>query len=396
MFLPLGDSPNPVGFKPWVNWALLAANVAVFVLVTLPLMGTGVSLDDPRVLEYLRALSERLPPGVSPAQLVQQMSAYDLFVFEHGFKPGAPEIVDLLSSMFLHGGFMHLAGNMLFLFIYGDNVEHRLGRPTYLFVYLGTGIVATLTFAMFDADSLVPLVGASGAISGVLGLYFVMFPRNVVKVFIGLFPFIFQILWIRARWVLGFYVIVDNLLPFIGGAATSVAYGAHLGGFFAGLGIAWVVESRGGRKPSFGRSIRPELGAEPEVEAPDVAGVEAALHQGDLSRAVLRAAQMDPARLALLDPRDLYPIARGLAEAGRDDLAGRALRKALSRHARSDLDLAVVHLALGELRLAQGQPTAAYQHLVLVRELAPGTPEAERAERALRALTESGEVTNRW
>ncbi|MEL6189343.1 MAG: rhomboid family intramembrane serine protease, partial [Myxococcota bacterium] len=249
MFLPIGDRYNPEEFTPWVNYALIAANVAVFVLISWPLSSQGVDPRDPLALEYLRVLRDSLPPGTVPNAV---QNAYELFVFEWGFKPARPEAVDLLSSMFLHGDVMHLAGNMLFLWIYGDNAEFRLGRATYLLVYLGTGVVATLTFAMFAASSVVPLVGASGAISGVLGLYFIFFPRNEVKVFIFLFPFIMQTIWIRARWVLGFYVIVDNILPFVSGASSNVAYGAHLGGFFAGLAVAWAVESSGGRKPSLG------------------------------------------------------------------------------------------------------------------------------------------------
>jgi membrane associated rhomboid family serine protease len=394
VFLPLGDSPNPVGFKAWVNWALLAANVAIYVLVTLPLSTQGVDPSHPLVDVYLRSVE--LPPGVSPALVVQNLTAYDLFVFEHGFKPGAPELPDLFASMFLHGGFMHLAGNMLFLWIYGDNVEHRLGRVPYLLVYLGTGIVATLTFAIFARGSLTPLVGASGAISGVLGLYFLMFPRNVVKVFVALFPFIINTFWIRARWVLGFYVVVDNLLPFVAGASSNVAYGAHLGGFFAGLGVAWLVEARGGQKPRFGQSVRPGVAPGAPRGDANLEATRAALRDQDLDLAVLRAAQLGPQQLAALSPRDLYVVARGLAERGRDDLAGRALRRGLALQGRDPQAAGTLHLALGELRLAQGQPSAAYQHLLNVLDLAPGTSDAERAEAALRALASSGAVRNHW
>ena len=245
VFLPIGDSPNPVGFKPWVNYGLIAANVLVYLLVALPLTGVGVNPRDPAVLDYVRAIRDGLPPGASIAQVIAQLSAYDLYVFAHGYKPGAPEISDLFSSLFLHGGFFHLAGNMLFLWIYGDNVEHRLGRVGYLLAYLGSGVVATWTFSVFSSGSMTPLVGASGAISGVLGLYFYLFPRNMVKVFFAFFPFFVNTIWVRARWVLAAYVLLDNLLPFLSGASSSVAYGAHLGGFFAGLGLA----SLGGAAP---------------------------------------------------------------------------------------------------------------------------------------------------
>jgi membrane associated rhomboid family serine protease len=143
--------------------------------------------------------------------------------------------------MFLHGGWMHLAGNMLFLYIFGNNVEARLGSVPYLLVYLLTGVTATLFFAAFAPGSQIPLVGASGAISGVLGCYFLWFPRNRVKTFIFLFPFLMTTVLLPARLVLGVYLILDNLLPFIinGGAGAGVAHGAHIGGFLGGLGLAY-------------------------------------------------------------------------------------------------------------------------------------------------------------
>ena len=227
---PIGDTPNPRNFNAWVNWALIAANVLIYLLVT-------------------------LPAG----------DQYGAYVLEHGFKPGAAEGADLAYSMFLHGGPGHLAGNMLFLWIYGDNVEHRLGRGTYLAVYLGCGVAATLTFAFFAGGSTVPMVGASGAIAGVLGLYFLLFPRNKVKVFVFFFPFIMDVFLVPARLVLGAFVLLDNFLPVLLGANSNVAYGAHLGGFFAGLLVAWIGERRGWKlapagppPPSVSRSrVRP-------------------------------------------------------------------------------------------------------------------------------------------
>ncbi|RME24630.1 MAG: rhomboid family intramembrane serine protease, partial [Deltaproteobacteria bacterium] len=244
MLVPIGDTPNPRNFTPWVNWSLIAINVGVYLFITLPLSHQGIDLNDPAVIEYIRALGGRF----DMTQLMR-ISAYDLFTFAHGYKPGAPELSDLFACMFLHGGLLHLAGNMLFLWIFGDNVEHRLGRLGYLLAYLGTGVVATLAFSLFAMNSMVPLVGASGAISGVLGIYFHQFPRNRIKVFVALFPFFFDVVLLPARWVLGFYVIVDNLLPFIMGHQSGVAYGAHLGGFIGGLGVAWLAESFGWQLP---------------------------------------------------------------------------------------------------------------------------------------------------
>ena len=389
MFIPFQDSPNPVDFKPWVNYALLAINIAVFVLITLPLSATPVDPTDPRVAEYLSIVLKGQFLSAPPS-----LTEYNLFVFEYGFKPATPELIDLFASMFLHGGFMHLAGNMLFLWIFGDNVEHRLGRPTYLGVYIGTGIVATLTFAMFASTSFTPLVGASGAISGVLGLYFLFFPRNEIRVFIFLFPFIMQAFWIRAPWVLGFYVIVDNILPFVLGTSSNVAYGAHLGGFFAGLGVAWFVESSEGGQSTLRTASPSKLDLEAEQDS-DLSRVEVFLQEGRVSRAIQAAYHLDATQLARLAPQHLYIVARGLADNGADGLAGRALRKALNQ-ARTPEALSILHLALGELRLAQGQPAAAYQHLLAVLDIAPNTTQAGRAETALRVLRTQGEVINRW
>ncbi len=231
--VPLGDAPNPPGI-PFVTYALVAANVAVYLLVTLPLEATLPRANDPVLREYIRAVSEAVP-HISRTELLQRTSAYDLFVFTHGFRPAAPHIPDLFYSMFLHAGFAHLFGNMLFLWIYGDNVEYRLGRLRYLLAYLGGGICAVLFYWIFASGSRLPLIGASGAISGVLGFYFVWFPGNRIRLLL-MFPFFGQVL-VPARVVLTMYLVVDNLLPFLftGGNAGGVAHGAHIGGFVAGL-----------------------------------------------------------------------------------------------------------------------------------------------------------------
>jgi membrane associated rhomboid family serine protease len=233
MFLPIGDHPNPQGVGP-ATILLIFANVAVFLMVTLPLSAVAPSPGDPRLAAYLQALAGSLPPGASLSGVAQHLSVYDLVVFEYGYRPAAPDLVALFSAMFLHGGLMHLAGNMLFLWIYGDNVEHRLGSFWFLFWYLATGVAATLSHALFAMKSALPMVGASGAISGVLGFYFVWFPRNYVR-FLVLLPFFFHVVLVPAWVALGLYLLVDNLLPFfVAPSGTAVAYGAHIGGFIAG------------------------------------------------------------------------------------------------------------------------------------------------------------------
>lgn len=237
MFLPLADQPNPPG-RAYITWTLMALNILVFVVVTLPLMRVRPDPNDPLLVEYLHRVGV---DSLRQARMVAaQLSAYDLVVYEYGFKSAAPSLATLFSSLFLHAGALHLAGNMLFLWIFGDNVEHRLGWLSYLVVYLFTGIVATLFFTLFATASYTPLIGASGAISGILGCYFVWFPKNKVKTFVFLFPFIMDSFYLPVRLVLGVYLVVDNLLPFLfTQSGSGVAHGAHLGGFLAGGVIAY-------------------------------------------------------------------------------------------------------------------------------------------------------------
>ncbi|HOC99695.1 MAG TPA: rhomboid family intramembrane serine protease, partial [Myxococcota bacterium] len=122
--------------------------------------------------------------------------------------------------------------------IYGDNVEHKLGRLGFLVAYLVTGVAATLSYAALAGNSMTPLVGASGAISGILGLYFILFPKNRVKIFVFLCPLLVTVWHVPARIVLALYLLADNLLPLVLGADSGVAYGAHIGGFVAGVVLA--------------------------------------------------------------------------------------------------------------------------------------------------------------
>ncbi len=348
-FLPIGDTPNPRRFIPWVNWGLIAANVLVY-LATLPLSFQPVDPNDPAVLPLLRLLQAS---GADVRALLGSLSAYDLFTLEHGYKPGLPSASDLFTAMFIHGGFGHLAGNMLFLWIYGDNVEHRLGRVPYLLAYLLTGAIATLSYGLLAGPSTVPLVGASGAISGVLGFYFFLFPRNEVKILFVFFMFIVRVFLVPSRLVLALYVIWDNLLPVLTSAGGSTAYGAHLGGFFAGLGLAWVGERLDWRIPG---AHRPE-------PHPDAATLQGA-HLG---------ADEVSARVEVL-----------LRE-GREAEAVRLLRRSLPA-ARQPGQQARLMFLLGIARLRQGQTTAAWQNLLAALELDPDPATEARIRRALAAI----------
>ena len=389
MFLPLGDEPNPRGV-PVVTYTLIGLNIAVFLFVTLPLSAVRPALDDPALAEYLRAIGPRLSGRMELAALLQQVSAYDLVVFSYGFRPADPGVIALLTSLFLHGGFMHLAGNMLFLWIYGDNVEHRLGPARYLVAYLGTGVLATLSHAVLDLGSTVPMVGASGAISGVLGFYFIWFPRNRVRLWIMLFPIFMNVVYAPARLVLGMYLIVDNLLPFLltrGAGGGGVAYGAHIGGFLGGLAYAWwSARSEVRRRP---QDFEPDPDpAEPAFAADpsSVRGVRQLIAAGEHGRAAAEYFRLSAARTArLLMPGDSIGFGRWLANNGHPDAA----LVVYQRHLR-DYPLgpyaAEAHLGAGLVQLyARNQPTAAYQHLAAVLDADPH-PETEGYAR--RALTE--------
>lgn len=386
MFLPLGDEPNPRGV-PWVTYGLMAANVAVYLLISLPLSGVRPELDDPALAAYLRMLTEQFGGRLSAAEVLRQTSAYDLVVFTHGFRPAEPAAAALLTSMFLHAGFMHLAGNMLFLWIYGDNVEHRLGPGRFLLAYLATGVAATLFHATFDADSGLPLVGASGAISGVLGFYFIWFPRNRVRVWIVLFPFFMQVVHWPARLVLGVYLFIDNVMPFLitrGVEGGGVAYGAHIGGFLGGLGWAWWAGRR--------EIVRP-----PDEYRP--AGRRGAAAPGDVVAALVAGGRFRDAAPAyfrltpdesrrLLRPADSIAFGDWLFANRHPQAALVVYQRHLRDYPAGEL-AAEAHLGAGLVQLHElGQPTAAYQHLVEVFDFDPDPGTAASARQALAAIAD--------
>lgn len=219
--IPLRDA-NPTRRSPVVTLGLIGASVAVFIYE----LGVQADGGDRALLRFY------LEYGVVPARLSAAFAAGDLV---------SPAVLAVFTSMFVHGGWLHLLGNMLYLWIFGDNVEDRLGRGLFLVFYLVGGVAAALTQWAIDPASEVPLVGASGAIAAVLGAYLVLFPhaRVLSLVLVGFF---YQLVAVPAVLVLGFWFLLQLLngvlslgMPSAGGG---VAFFAHIGGFVAGVVLA--------------------------------------------------------------------------------------------------------------------------------------------------------------
>jgi membrane associated rhomboid family serine protease len=210
MLFPIGDDNSSRRPLPVVTYALIALNVLVFFIE----LNQGES--------FIRQWA------VVPRQLVANPSA---------------EIPTIFTSMFMHAGWMHLLGNMLFLWIFGDNVEDHLGRAKFLIFYLVCGIAATLAQVAVSAESSIPNLGASGAISGVLAGYLVFFPKGRVRVLMR-----GRVVALPALVVIGLWIVlqlISGIASFTQSAQTGgIAYMAHIGGFVAGLALAFLLSGR--------------------------------------------------------------------------------------------------------------------------------------------------------
>jgi membrane associated rhomboid family serine protease len=210
---PVGDDQVAGGPPKLITVGLIALNVLAFLLE----LGQG---SEGALQSFIQAW------GVVPRE----------YTTGHDIAPmiPLPFWTTLLTSMFLHGGWMHLGGNMLYLWIFGDNLEKVMGNARFLIFYLVCGIAAAITHIVFSGGSTVPTVGASGAISGILGGYLVLFPRNRVRVLTR-----GGIMAVPAIVVLGFWIVIQLISGFGSIASTAetggVAYLAHVGGFVAGL-----------------------------------------------------------------------------------------------------------------------------------------------------------------
>jgi membrane associated rhomboid family serine protease len=215
--IPISDD-NPARIRPYVTWMLVLACVAVYV------WQTQQGPDNKVFIHY----------GFMPNALMSPQ-------FDRPDVPAVPAAFTIITSMFLHGSFWHLAGNMLYLWIFGNNIEDAMGHVRFLVFYILCGIAAALTMAFMDPASNVPMVGASGAISGVLGAYMLLYPRARVTVLIPLLIILYPFR-IRAVWVVGVWFAMQ-LLNLTYPDTSGIAWWAHVGGFAAGIALTPFLKS---------------------------------------------------------------------------------------------------------------------------------------------------------
>jgi len=222
---PLRDD-NPQLNKPYATYAILAVNVLSWVL--LQGLGSTDSLNT-SICHY----------GLIPADLFA--SDPYVSVVQTGCRGQGAGIVSLFTSMFMHGGWMHIIGNMWFLWVFGDNVEDSMGSGRFLVFYLLCGLCAAAAQIAVNPGSAIPMVGASGAIGGVMGAYIMLYPR--VKVHMGVILIvIFTTFRVPAFVMLGYWIVVQLLGGFssLGAAGGGVAFWAHVGGFVGGAALVWL------------------------------------------------------------------------------------------------------------------------------------------------------------
>lgn len=223
---PIGDDNSDIKIIPFVNYIFLGLNILVFVF--LQQMGASESFTFAYSL-----VPQEITTGVdlAGAQIVRD-SFGNTAQIQHYSTP-LPVYFNFLSSMFMHGSIAHIAGNMLFLWIFGDNLENLLGHVRFALFYVACGFLAAVAQIATDPSSVIPMLGASGAISGVLGGYVLLFPQRKVRAII--FNFLTTVPAIVA---VGIWIAYQLILGFMTPAGTGgVAYAAHIGGFFAGIAL---------------------------------------------------------------------------------------------------------------------------------------------------------------
>jgi membrane associated rhomboid family serine protease len=347
MFLPFGKD-NPVRTFPLVTACLIAVNVIVFIAM----------YGDPLL--------------------------FDEFTFRFGLTPGQPTAITAFSYLFLHADPGHLGFNMLFLWVFGPNVEDLMGRPFYLVFYLACGLAAAflhLASVSGGANQIGLLVGASGAISGLMGAYFVLFPLSRIMVF----PFFISI---HAFWFILIWIYMQLRSQVLFADESNVAFMAHLGGFAFGAGFVFLLMRTGiVVVPNFEQVRRgryADLGPGDELDEL----LREAARTGDVSRAVAAfGALMRTAPGTRLGPDALLAAAAACVRAGDPALAVAAYRKAMTNHPDTTQALHA-GLAIAQISLNIYRDTAAAQgYLNWVIAAAPASPDADQARALLRAIS---------
>jgi membrane associated rhomboid family serine protease len=232
MLFPYADDNSQRKLTPYVTYALILANVLVFVLLQ------GMGRNDLFTYAYSTVPAEIITGKdiIMPARNFIDQATGITHEMPPLHKTPISVYITLLTSVFMHGSVAHIFGNMLYLFIFGDNIESHMGHIKYLVFYLLTGLIASMSHVMstyfYAQNSLVPSLGASGAISGVMGGYLCLFPQNKVRALLFYFP-----ITIPAYIALGVWIAFQlwNGLGSLGGSGGGVAYAAHIGGFIAGF-----------------------------------------------------------------------------------------------------------------------------------------------------------------
>ncbi|MBK8228993.1 MAG: rhomboid family intramembrane serine protease [Candidatus Eisenbacteria bacterium] len=241
---PLGDDNSDRRSTPVVNYALIALNVAVFALFqrfgSAEQFTNAYATVPAEILTGTDVAREVLIQNPADGQVLGQIALYPTPI---------PPFMTLFTAMFMHGDFMHIIGNMLYLWIFGDNLEDRMGKVRYLIFYLLTGILAGLAHvgvtAATSGNPFIPCVGASGAISGVLGGYLLLFPgRRVTVIMLRMLTQVPAVVAIGLWFV---FQVISGVGS--GGVGGGVAYGAHIGGFIAGLVLVKLFAAGGDQRP---------------------------------------------------------------------------------------------------------------------------------------------------
>ncbi|MDP9200406.1 MAG: rhomboid family intramembrane serine protease [Gemmatimonadota bacterium] len=241
MVMPLRDDDTDRRTVPIVTYALIAVNILIWLI------------ELARGEKFINGYSTVPFEITHDTDLVgiQTIHAGGQNIPIHLYPGPTPIYLTLLFSMFMHASWLHIGGNMLYLWIFGDNIEDRIGHVKFLVFYLICGLAASAADILFKTDSIIPSLGASGAIAGVLGAYLVLFPKRKVKVLMAR-----QVVNMPAFMVLGLWILLQifSQISVVGGEAGGVAYMAHIGGFVAGVALIFLL---GGRRAPPPREVLP-------------------------------------------------------------------------------------------------------------------------------------------